>query len=220
MPRPKNPIINKDSPQPDPQPQPNPAPAPTSPPNLSNPPALTPEQLGGFSPSIDLPWPIPVHDPQALFPSDIYDPKTSGAPRMTRDEADRRIEDYGQMIAAQEVAQTGYQFISSIFKAHTSYQKALGDGFVALRETLTTDRKQVAAATAVVDLNTEKLKFGRAVQLNQQANIRLTGEISKTGLTQQRVDEEVSILKNEIQGLKARAQQSLDKANSIQLPAA
>lgn len=96
----------------------------------------------------------------------------------------------------------------------------MGAGFVALRESLTTDRKQVAAATAVVDLNTEKLKFGRAVQLNQQATIRLNGEIEKTNLTQQRVDEEINILKNDIGGLKARAQQSLDKAKSIELPAA
>jgi len=139
---------------------------------------------------------------------------------MKRDEADRHIESYHEMIAAQEVADVGYKFVSSLFKAHTSFQKAMGDGFSALRETLTTERKQVAAATAVVDLNSEKLKFGRAVQLNQQAQIKLTGEIIKTGLTQIRVDEEISILKNDIQGLKARAQQSLQKAQSLELPAA
>lgn len=215
MPRPKNPVIDKENPYPD-RPN-NPAPTPGQP---FNPPVLTPEQTGGFSQTIALPWAIPVHDPSSLLPSDIYDPATSSAPRMKRDEADRKIEIYNELTAAQEVAVAGYQFISSIFKAHTSYQKALGDGFSALRESLTTDRKQVAAATAVVDLNTEKLKFGRAVQLNQQANIRLTGEITKTGLTQDRVNEEISILKNDIQGLKTRAQQSLDKAKSIELPAA
>lgn len=214
----KNPIINKQNPNDTPNgipPQPS-----SSPSQLSNSPELTPAQLGGFSPSIALPWAIPVHDPSALLPSDIYDPKTSSAPRMKRDEADRRIEDYHELIAAQEVAEVGYKFVSSVFKAHTSFQQAMGAGFVALRESLTTDRKQVAAATAVVDLNTEKLKFGRAVQLNQQANIRLNGEIEKTTLTQQRVDEEINILKNDIGGLKARAQQALDKAKSIELPAA
>jgi hypothetical protein len=181
---------------------------------------LFPEQPGGFSPTIALPWSVPIHDPSSLLPTDIYDPGTSSAPRMKRDEADRHIEDYHEMIAAQEVAEVGYKFVSSLFKAHTSFQKAMGDGFSALRETLTTERKQVAAATAVVDLNSEKLKFGRAVQLNQQAQIKLTGEITKTGLTQIRVDEEISILKNDIQGLKARAQQSLQKAQSLELPAA
>jgi hypothetical protein len=181
---------------------------------------LFPEQTGGFSPTIALPWSVPIHDPNSLLPTDIYDPGTSSAPRMKRDEADRQIEDYHEMIAAQEVADVGYKFVSSLFKAHTSFQKAMGDGFSALRETLTTERKQVAAATAVVDLNSEKLKFGRAVQLNQQAQIKLTGEITKTGLTQIRVDEEISILKNDIQGLKARAQQSLQKAQSLELPAA
>jgi len=212
MPR-RNPIINKDTPYSDHSPS-------SGRDTTLSPPALTPEQLGGFSNTIALPWTTPVHDPNALLPSDIYNPATSTAPRMKRDEADRHIETYNEMIAAQEVAEVGYKFISSIFKTHTSFQKAMGDGFTALRESLTTDRKQVAAASAVVDLNTEKLKFGRAVQLNQQANIRLSGEITKTGLTQQRVDEEITILKNDIQGLKARAQQSLQKAQSIELPAA
>jgi hypothetical protein len=102
--------------------------------------------------------------------------------RLRRDEADRHIEAYAELIAGQEVADAGYSYISSMFRTHTSYQKALGDGFTALRETLSTQRKQVGAATAVVDLSTEKLKFSRAVQLNQQSNIKLTGETSKTGL--------------------------------------
>ncbi|NJL20113.1 MAG: hypothetical protein HC895_03615 [Leptolyngbyaceae cyanobacterium SM1_3_5] len=217
MPR-KNPIIDKQNPNDTPNLTPN-QPAPTTSQRV-NPPELTPAQLGGFSASIALPWSIPVHDPSVLLPTDIYDPGTSSAPRMKRDEADRRIEDYHELIAAQEVADVGYKFISSVFKAHTSFQQAMGAGFVALRESLVTDRKQVAAATAVVDLNTEKLKFGRAVQLNQQANIRLSGEIEKTNLTQQRINEEINILNNDIGGLKARAQESLARAKSIELPAA
>ena len=121
----------------------------------------TPTQIGNFSDTIALPYTIPVHNPDSLIPKDIYSPSTSSAPRMKRDEADRRIEDYNEMIAAQQVAEAGYSFVSSVFKTHTSYQRALGDGFTALRETLGTQRKQVAAATAVVDLNTEKLKSSR-----------------------------------------------------------
>lgn len=179
----------------------------------------TPTQIGEFSDTIDLPYDVPVHDPNSLIPSDIYDPTTSSAPRLTRDEADRRIEAYHEMIAAQNVAEAGYSFISSIFKTHTSYQRALGDGFTALRETLSTQRKQVSAAIAVVDLNTEKLKFARAVQINQQANIKLAGETTKTELAQERADTEILKLRNEIQGLKTQAQQALQKAQSLELPA-
>lgn len=123
------------------------------------------------------------------------------------------------MIAAQQVAEAGYSFVSSVFKTHTSYQRALGDGFTALRETLGTQRKQVSAATAVVDLNTEKLKFARSVQLNQQANIKLTGETIKTGLAQDRMDVEILKVKNEIQGLKTQAQKALQKAETLELSA-
>ena len=178
-----------------------------------------PTQIGNFSDTIELPFTVPVHDPNVLIPGDIYDPGSSSAPRMKRDEADRRIETYNEMIAAQEVAGAGYAFVSSIFKAHINYQRALGDGFTALRETLSTQRKQVSAATAVVDLNTEKLKFARAVQLNQQATIRLTGETTKTGLAQERVDAEILKLRNEIQGLKTQAQQALLKAQALELSA-
>lgn len=179
----------------------------------------TPTQIGNFSDSIDLPFNVPVHDPNSLIPGDIYNPASSSAPRMKRDEADRHIETYNEMIAAQEVAEAGYSFISSVFKAHTSYQRALGDGFSALKESLSTQRKQVSAATAVVDLNTERLKFARAVQLNQQANIKLNGETTKTGLVQERMDAEISKVKNEIQGLKTQAQQALQKAQALELPA-
>jgi hypothetical protein len=193
-------------------------------PAASNPPfgglaASTPSQIGNFSDTIALPYTVPAHDPNSLIPSDIYNPGTSSAPRMKRDEADRHIETYHEMIAAQEVAEVGYSFISSVFKTHTSYQRALGDGFTALRETLTTQRKQVSAATAVVDLNTERLKFARSVQLNQQANIKLTGETTKTGLVQERMDAEISKVKNEIQGLKTQAQQALLKAQALELSA-
>jgi len=139
-------------------------------------------QIGPFADTIALPYPVPTHDPNSLIPSNIYDPSTSSGVRLRRDEADRHIEAYAELIAGQEVADAGYSYISSMFRTHTSYQKALGDGFTALRETLSTQRKQVGAATAVVDLSTEKLKFSRAVQLNQQSNIKLTGETSKTGL--------------------------------------
>lgn len=179
----------------------------------------TPTQIGNFSDSIELPFKVPVHDPNSLIPGDIYNPASSSAPRMKRDEADRHIETYNEMIAAQEVAEAGYSFISSVFKAHTSYQRALGDGFSALKESLSTQRKQVTAATAVVDLNTERLKFARAVQLNQQADIRLAGETTKTGLVQERMDAEISKVKNEIQGLKTQAQQALQKAQALELPA-
>lgn len=179
----------------------------------------TPSQIGNFSDSIELPYNIPAHDPNSLIPSDIYDPGTSSAPRMERSEADRRIEDYHQMIAAQQVAETGYNFISAVMKTHTSYQKALGDGFTALKETLTTQRKQVSAATAVVDLSTERLKFATAVQRNEQANIKLSGEQVKTGLLQERTDIEIVKVRNEIQGLKAQAQQALMKAQSLELSA-
>jgi hypothetical protein len=195
----------------------------TAPPNPSNSPGggLVPSsssQIGNFSDTIALPYPVPVHDINNLIPSDIYDPGTSSAPRLKRDEADRRIEIYGEMVAAQEVAEAGYSFVSSVFKTHTSYQRALGDGFSALRETLATQRKQVSAATATVDLSTERLKFARSVQLNQQANIKLTGETTKTGLAQDRVDAELLKLKNEIQGLKTKAQQALLAAQSLELP--
>lgn len=176
-------------------------------------------QIGNFSDTIALPYAVPSHDPNALIPSDIYNPSTSSAPRMKRDEADRHIEAYSEMIAAQEVADSGYSFISSTFKAHTSYQRSSGDGFTALRETLSTQRKQVGAATAVVDLSSERLKFGRSVQLNQQATIKLNGETVKTGLVQERMDTEISKLKNEIQGLKTQAQQALLKAQSLELSA-
>lgn len=198
-------------------------------PRSSNPPAskpsggglapVTPTQVGDFTDSIDLPYNVPVHDPNSLIPGDIYNPASSSAPRMKRDEADRHIETYNEMIAAQDVAAAGYSFISSVFRTHTNYQRALGDGFTALRETLSTQRKQVSAATAVVDLNTERLKFARAVQLNQQANIKLTGETTKTGLAQERVEAEVLKLKNEIQGLKTKAQQALLTAQSLELSA-
>jgi hypothetical protein len=178
-----------------------------------------PSQIGNFSDTIALPYNVPAHDPNALIPSDIYNPATSSAPRMKRDEADRHIETYNEMIAAQEVAEAGYSFISSIFKAHTSYQRALGDGFTALKESLSTQRKQVSAATAVVDLHTERLKFARAVQLNQQADIKLGGETIKTGLMQERVDAEILKVRNEIQGLKTQAQQALLKAQALELSA-
>jgi hypothetical protein len=178
-----------------------------------------PTQIGNFTDAIALPYTVPVHDPNTLIPSDIYNPASSTAPRMKRDEADRHIETYNEMIAAQDVAAAGYNFISSVFKTHTSYQRALGDGFTALRETLSTQRKQVAAATAVVDLNTERLKFSRAVQLNQQANIKLAGEIVKTGLAQERVDTELLKLKTEIQGLKTQTQQAILSAQSLELSA-
>ncbi|MEP1080208.1 hypothetical protein NDI52_33135 [Leptolyngbya sp. PL-A3] len=178
----------------------------------------SPIQIGDFSDTIDLSYNVPVHDPGSLLPGDIYDPGSSSAPRLARDEADRRIEAYNELIAAQEVAERGYSFISSVFKTHTSYQRALGEGFSALRENLSTQRKQVTAATAVIDLETEKLKFSRAVQLNQQANIKLTGEATKTGLLQERTDVEVAKIKNEIQGLKAQAQQALQKAQALELP--
>ncbi|MFE4108436.1 hypothetical protein [Almyronema epifaneia] len=166
-----------------------------------------------------MPYPIPAHDPNSLIPGDIYDPGSSSAPRMERSEADRRIEDYHQMIAAQQVAESGYNFISAVMKTHTSYQKALGDGFTALRESLTTQRKQVSAATAVVDLSTERLKFATAIQRNEQANIKLSGEQVKTGLLQERTDIEIVKVRNEIQGLKAQAQQALMKAQSLELSA-
>lgn len=178
-----------------------------------------PTQVGNFTDTIELPYNVPVHDPNSLIPGDIYNPASSSAPRMKRDEADRHIETYNEMIAAQDVAAAGYSFISSVFRTHTSYQRALGDGFTALRETLSTQRKQVSAATAVVDLNTERLKFARAVQLNQQANIKLTGETTKTGLAQERVDAEILKMRNEIQGLKTKAQQALLTAQSLELPA-
>ncbi|MDX2245074.1 MAG: hypothetical protein NW224_30725 [Leptolyngbyaceae cyanobacterium bins.302] len=196
----------------------------TSAPTASKPPSSglapsAPSQVGNFSDSIELPYKVPSHDPNTLIPSDIYNPATSSAPRMKRDEADKHIETYNEMIAAQEVAEAGYSFISSVFKAHTSYQRALGGGFTALKESLSTQRKQVSAATAVVDLNTERLKFARAVQLNQQANIKLNGETTKTGLVQERMDAEISKVKNEIQGLKTQAQQALQKAQALELPA-
>ncbi len=206
----KNPLTGKKS-RPSPPPGFNPLGGDLSP--------AAPSQIGNFSESIALPYHVPVHDPNSLIPSDIYNPDTSAAPRMKRDEADRHIETYHEMIAAQEVAEAGYSFISTVFKTHTSYQRALGDGFTALRETLSTQRKQVSAATAVVDLNTEQLKFARAVQLNQQATIKLTGETIKTGLVQERMDTEISKVKNEIQGLKTQAQQALLKAQALELPA-
>ena len=196
----------------------------TSSPPASRPPtsgglaASVPSQIGNFSDSIKLPYNVPTHDPNHLMPSDVYNPGTSAAPRMKRDEADRHIETYNEMIAAQEVAEAGYSFISSVFKAHTNYQRALGDGFAALKESLSTQRKQVLAATGVVDLNTERLKFARAVQLNQQANIKLNGETTKTGLVQERVDAEILKVRNEIQGLKTQAQQALLKAQALELP--
>ncbi|NJL54503.1 hypothetical protein HC928_04385 [bacterium] len=143
----KNPLTNKRSPKTKPIVQPSDSgggldlPAPTS--------------LCNFNDTIELPFTIPIHDPNSLIPGDVYDPNTSSAPRMKRDDADERIQAYSEMIAAQEVAETGYHFISAIFKTHTAYQRAMGDGFSALRETLSTQRKQVAAATAVVDLDTE-----------------------------------------------------------------
>ncbi len=179
----------------------------------------TPNPIGNFSDTIALPYSVPAHDPNGLIPSDIYNPATSSAPRMQRDQADRQIEAYSEMIAAQEVAEAGYSFISSVFKAHTSYQRALGDGFAALKESLSTQRKQVTAATAVVDLNTERLKFARAVQLNQQATIKLNGESTKTGLLQERVEAEILKVRNEIQGLKTQAQQALLKAQALELSA-
>lgn len=171
-----------------------------------------------FSPTIELPYKIPVHDLNNLIPSDIYAPSTAPeARRMDRAEADKLIAEYGQMTAGEEVAAAGYRYVSSVFKTHTTYQKALGDGFTALRETLMTDRKQVQAATAVVDLNTEKLKFSRAVQLNQQAAIRLTGETAKTGLVQERVDAEILKLRGEIQALQTQSQQALLNAQALEL---
>lgn len=189
----------------------------STPPARLDTPALT--QVGSFSDTIALPYNLPAHDPNSLIPSDIYNPASSTAPRMKRDEADELIERYNEMIAAQEVADAGYGFISSVFKAHTSYQRALGDGFTALKETLSTQRKQVSAATAVVDLSTEKLKFARAVQLNGQANIKLTGETTKSELVQERMDAEILKVRNEIQGLKTQAQQALLKAQALELPA-
>lgn len=196
----------------------------TKPPVSTSPPSgglapSAPSQIGNFSDTIDLPYNVPIHDPNSLIPNDIYNPASSSAPRMKRDEADRHIETYNEMIAAQDVAVAGYSFISSVFRTHTSYQRALGDGFTALRETLSTQRKQVSAATAVVDLHTERLKFARAVQLNQQGNIKLTGETTKTGLAQERVDAEILKMRNEIQGLKTKAQQALLTAQSLELPA-
>ncbi len=176
-------------------------------------------EINGFADTIALPYQVPAHDPNGLMPTDIYDPGTSSASRLKRDEADKRIEAYNEMIAAQEVGEAGYSFISSVFKTHTSYQRSLGDGFTALKETLSTQRKQVGAATAVVDLSTERLKFGRAVQLNKQAATRLTGETTKTGLVQERVDAEILKIRNEIQGLKTQAQQALLKAQALELPA-
>jgi hypothetical protein len=175
--------------------------------------------MQGFSDTLVLPYSVPLHDPNILIPTDIYDPSTSSGVRLKRDEADRRIEVYSELIAGQEVAEAGYNFISSIFKTQTAFQKALGNGFTALRETLSTQRKQVAAATANVDLSTERLKFGRSVQLNQQATIKLNGEIVKTGLTQERTDTEILKVRNEIQGLKTQAQQALLKAQALELSA-
>jgi hypothetical protein len=210
MPTPKNPLTGKKHRAT--------APSPAQPPGGGLAPS-TPTQLGAFSDTIALPYNVPSHDPNSLIPSDIYNPATSSAPRLKRDEADRHIEAYNEMIAAQEVAEAGYSFIASLFKTHTSYQRALGDGFAALKESLSTQRKQVSAATAVVDLSTERLKFARAVQLNQQAEIKLNGETTKTGLVQERVDAEVLKVRNEIQGLKTQAQQALLKAQALELPA-
>jgi hypothetical protein len=205
----KNPLTGK-------KPRSTKAPVSTPPASLDTP---APTQIGSFSDTIALLYTLPVHDPNTLIPSDIYNPASSTAPRMKRDEADRQIETYNEMIAAQDVAAAGYSFISSVFRTHTSYQRALGDGFTALRETLSTQRKQVSAATAVVDLNTERLKFGRAVQLNGQANIKLNGETTKSELVQERVDAEILKVRNEIQGLKTQAQQALLKAQALELPA-
>ena len=178
-----------------------------------------PATVGNFSNRMESPWTVPVHEPGSLIPGDIYDPATSSAPRVDRETAEQRINDYDEMKAAQEVASAGYSFVSSVFKTHTSYQKALGEGFNALRETLATRRREVAAATAFVDVNTEEIKFARAVQLNQQAEIGLRGEESKTQLLQERTDTEIVQLQSDIQVLKAKAQAALDTAQTMNSPA-
>jgi len=179
-------------------------------------PSQPPVDFGSFEETITLPWNVPVHDPVSLIPGDVYDPGTSSAPRLDRATADARILDYAQMEAAQEVAQAGYGFIESVFNTQTAYQKALGAGFKALREGLATQRHQVAAATAVVDLNTEKLKFGVAVQKNRQQTVRLNGEIEMTNLVGEQTQARIDKVRNDIQGLKAQAQLSLQKASSLE----
>ncbi|MEO1146303.1 MAG: hypothetical protein AAFY26_12000 [Cyanobacteria bacterium J06638_22] len=178
-----------------------------------------PATAGNFSNRIESPWTVPVHEPGRLIPGDMYDPSTSSAPRIDRETAEQRINDYDEMKAAQEVASAGYNFVSGVFKTHTSYQKALGEGFNALRETLATRRREVAAATAFVDAHTEEMKFARSVQLNQQAEIGLRGEESKTQLMQERTDTEIVQLQANIQALKAQAQAALDKAQTMNSPA-